>query len=256
MKAIGLFFVLFLSVGIVSVSAKQLPLENQTPIRDFFDSWQEFLSKDTKSDYETKQEYIDRLKSFYKDLPIYFFTNENPSGKQGIYYDAEIQSVVYSGLTETLGAQIKGSCSGFDSERSMLKFTNFEDFSDYRSLKIKMEPKEAQELIANFGVIFGVKFEYSAGVEDFGEGHLSWLTPHGAAYFDKHESNYTSCFELIIEGTGKSITLFNKKTNEIVSQKHTFTDTSTVWNYTTATEEPKESSGSGGGGGCFIGVLQ
>jgi len=264
MKTIGLFFLFFLSACIAS--AQQLPLDNQPITSNVKELYTTLMVEEIKSEYETKQEYIDRVKKFYQNQPIYFF-------KRSCWkdYDAETQT-----LRISLDTSEKHSSSSTSNNYSdyFITLLNLDDFCEPNEeilnwnpgrkvvFKKQISPEKAEEM-GRLNATVGIVFNYPYTTEDFGNSNDS--VPAGLVFRASHEfarrddGTAFSYSDHYIRCVLKSITICSKDehyNNVIYEQKHTFSDDSPVWNYTTATEEPKESSGSGGGGGCFISILE
>jgi len=242
---------------------KELPLGNQptpsTSIKSSFESIYSVFSKPhQKDEYETNQEYRDRLDTFYEEIQtIYFINVENVSTE----YNAEKREleVSFRGWRYTWTNEFRIEVykesrwneyaemyyrdeyyiNALNSEDSVFTF-DFDD-DDFNRVFLSMTPEEAQENRRGIGVRIGFEFKFNP--QDL-EG------PTDKSLRTSYTGTPGTTYDLYVHL--KSVTFYNKETNEIYAQTHMFADDSPVWEFSS---EEESDNGSSSSSGCFIGTL-
>jgi len=231
-----------------SPSEETLPLSNQpiTKPYELDNIYNQFKDVEAKDEYETKEEYIERVSNFYDELPIYFFLDNNINSDSN--YNAETKQLTFSNIYTV---EDKGGL-GDDKYKLSYYYTPFK--KTLEPIKLNLSVEKAKEIRENLALIQGYEFKYVYNVDDFKYGF-----PKGVAYSKRVEVPYIEEYRLYeITGLLRSITLYNTKNNNILYQKHNFKADSPVWAYSIDDQEinddngDSDDDGGGGGGGCFI----
>ena len=231
--------------------AEELPIENQ-PVSEYRAVHNEYYDEEenirktiadekergedeTREEYEERleQEYQARLKEFYQETrTIYFFEKRHQTYRDK--YDPAAQALIIHPF------DYRNPRIYMDS-LNYLNALNFDAFVDFGAVSIPMSSKAADRTRDNLIKIIGIELIYNNE------------SPDGLVYLEeKYDSRYGS--EETIRDMDvylQSVTVYDKRTEEILAQKHVFDDDSPVWGFEREVEEDDSVSSTG----CFIKAL-
>ena len=244
-------FTSLLFLSIFNSYADQLLIENQVS-STYSVVFYKFIT-DGQSQFETDQEYKDRLIDFYSNKQLIYFFNKDIESYE-VTYNAENQILtVKSGLSNISDNYLIGTEKSIfitpeTTNYHYLNVGNFDEFSNWVSIDLPMLPEDAQENINNIGLLVG--FEV---IIDFAN-----PDPDQIAYsiLDIVSDNiWHRFYHMVVEL--KSITIYNLETDEIYAQKHLFTDDSEVWTWSNEESNEGDSNDheSDNSSTCFINTI-
>jgi hypothetical protein len=264
-----IFFIVFLSAILPHAVAysKELPIENQVALNpDSLKSYaiisNKFRGPTQKSEYETQQEYYDRVEKFFKDnQTVYFLNISRTTSKDN--YDAEtgVLSLSIADFQYRYTDPAKGEYSllvGADYSAILntryvdyLIIKNHYDFSDVDIVNVKMAPAKAQDVKGRIKIRAGIEVFFDPTKDE--KLYFSKTYPH--SYYGYISNSY---FVVHL----RSLTAYDPRTNEIIAQKHDFSDSSPVWKWPAdegddkdGDDIPQDKKSGSSSGGCFVGLF-
>lgn len=176
-RSLLLLMVLFFVVGCGSsdTSTNDAPTNDASSISSeniinsyygFYEKITEMQEVDTKSKFETNQEYIDRVDSYIEEQGILYFDT-----KLSDSYDAETQtvklassSIYFDKFAFTFGEYYNSQYIHVD---NIVKFPNVVNKSSLNTIitfaEFNLEPNLAQQQSGNYRIIIGVKLKRFTG---------------------------------------------------------------------------------------------
>jgi len=233
------------------VFAAELPIENQPPrayraIHNHFYNQEENIRKtiadekergeeETREEFEERleQAFQARLEEFYQERrTIYFFEKRHQSYRDE--YDPAAQALIIHPFDYRNPLIYMGNLN-------YLNALNFDVFADFGAVSIPMSSRAADRTLDNLIKIIGIELIYKDE------------SPDGLVYMEeKYVPRYGSEETIrYMDVHLQSVTVYDKRTEEILAQKHIFDDDSPVWDFERQVEEDDSVSSTG----CFIKAL-